>query len=460
MTHQPFNRRAFLKRSVAASSTFAAPLLWTQRLSSNEPANQRLRVGCIGVGGRGTLVGNTACGLGEKIACADIDRTRAERFAAGDNCAAYTDYRELLDRQDIDLVTVGTPDHWHTRIVIDAVRAGKDVYSEKPLTLTIDEGKKLCQVVEETGGIVQVGTQQRSSAQFLMAVAIAQSGRLGKTLKVTCYIGSAPTGGPFPTADPPPHLDWDVWLGQCPQVPYTPQRCHGAFRWWLEYSGGKLTDWGAHHLDIAQWMLGYENSGPVEIEGNGEFPLIPDDFDPVGFFAGRSKLPNGFNTATQFEVTLRFANGSSMVATHGPGNGILIEGEEGRMYVNRARLSGKPVEQLTKADRDWLAEEVVRLYRGKPIDPFDVATDGSNTGRDRATGDHMRHLFACVKDRSLPVSDVFTHHRVVSSCHLCNIAMLLGRKLRWDPVREDFVGDELASALVARPQRAPYAIEV
>lgn len=460
MTHNRSSRREFTRRSLAVAGTATVPFLWAGRLESKESAGQRLRVGCIGVGGRGTLVGNVACRLGEKIACADVDRDRAERFAGGEKCAAYTDYRKLLDRDDVDVVTVGTPDHWHTRIVIDAVKAGKDVYSEKPLTLTIDEGKKLRQAVSQTGRVVQVGTQQRSSPQFLMAVALAQSGRLGKVLKATCYIGAGPTGGPFPTADPPPNLNWDVWLGQCPKVPYTPQRCHGAFRWWLEYSGGKLTDWGAHHLDIAQWALGYDNSGPVEVEGRGQFPMIPDHFDPVAFFAGKAKIPNGYNTATQFEVTLTFACGSTMVVTHGPGNGILIEGEKGRIYVNRARLSGKPVEDLTKADRDWLADEVVRLYKGKPIDPSAVTTDASNTGRDQATVEHMRNLFACVKDRSQPVSDVFTHHRAVSSCHLCNIGMLLGRKLRWDPEKEDFVGDEQASALVARPQRPPYTIEV
>jgi len=444
---------------MAVPGIAAAGWYLPRQLRSAEPASERLRIGCIGVGGRGSLVGNTACRLGEKIACADVNRQHAERFAGDDSCAVYTDYRELLDRQDIDVVTIGTPDHWHTRIAIDAVKAGKDVYCEKPLTLTIDEGKKLCQAVRQSDRVVQVGTQQRSSAQFLLAVALAQSGRLGKTIKATCYIGAAPQGGPFPTEDPPSHLNWDAWLGQCPEVPFTPQRCYGAFRWWLEYSGGKLTDWGAHHLDIAQWAIGYDQSGPVEVMGNGHFPFFTEDVDPVAFFAGKTKLPNGFNTATEFEVTLKFANGSSMVVTPGPGNGILFEGEEGRIYVNRARLSGKPIEELTKNERERLGEQAVRLYGGRPIDPFGVATDAANTGRDQATVEHMRCLFASVKDRRQPVSDVFTHHRAVSSCHLCNIAMLLRRELRWDPDKEDFVGDEQASALVARPQRAPYTIE-
>lgn len=455
------SRRRFLKHiGQFAAVGMAAPHVWA-RAAETSP-NERLGVGCIGVGGRGSYVGKFACELGNKIASADVDRTRAERFAGSGPCVAYTDYRNLLDRKDIDVVTIGTPDHWHTRIAIDAMKAGKDVYSEKPLTLTIDEGKKLCQVARQTKRVLQVGTQQRSSAQFLMAVAIAQSGRLGKRIKVTCGIGGGPSSKPFPTAEPPSHLDWNTWLGQCPVVPYTPQRCHGSFRWWLEYSGGKLTDWGAHHLDIAQWALGYDLSGPVEAEGHGEFPNFPEDVDPVDFFAGRAKLPNGFNTATTFEATLTFENGSSIVAcpNKGFGNGILMEGEEGRIMVNRARITGKPIEDLTAADRARFADEVVRLYKGRSIDPDSIATSGTNSGRDQATPDHMANFFAAVRDRQQPVSDVFTHHRSVSSCHLCNIAMLLRRRLKWDPRKEDFIDDEQASGLVSRPQREPYSITV
>lgn len=458
MTSHALNRRKFLERSGTMAGGLALPWIWTKTTMGKLAATDRPGIGCIGVGGRGTLISNVACQFGDKIACADVDRHHAERFAAGSSCAVHEDYRQLLDRSDVDVVTIGVPDHWHTKIVIDAVNAGKDVYCEKPLTLTIDEGKILCEAVKRTGRVVQVGTQQRSSAQFLMAVALAQSGRLGKVLRATCYIGEGPQGGPFAEASPPAQLNWDAWLGQCPWVAYTPQRCHGAFRWWLEYSGGKMTDWGAHHVDIAQWALGYEASGPVEIVGNGQFPLIPADFDPVAFFAGKSPLPNGFNTATQFEVTMRFANQSTMVVTHGPGNGILIEGEEGRIYVNRARLTGKPIEELTPSERDTLAEQTIGLYGGKPIDPFAITTDAENTGHDQATTDHMRNLFDCIRDRSLPVADVFTHHRSVSSCHLGNLALLLRRPLRWDPEAENFVGDHQASQLVARPQRAPYGI--
>jgi len=405
-------RRDFLK---AAGLAAAAPYFWTtQPAKAQLSANDKLGVGCIGVGGRGSGIGNDCCRrAGVKVAVADVDLSHAERFAGGDSSVKiYQDYRKLLEHKDIDIVTIGTPDHWHVKIAIEALQAGKHVYCEKPLTLTIDEGKKLREVVKQSGKVFQVGTQQRSDGRFLLAVAMARSGRLGRPLKATCSIGGGPTGGPFPTSDPPPQLNWDMWLGQCPVVPYTRERCHGSFRWWLEYSGGKLTDWGAHHVDIAHWGLGHEDNGPIEIEGQGTFPNIPDDFDPVAFFAGKLKLPNGYNTATQFHVDLRFADGSLIHVQHGPDNGIWFEG-----------------------DKD-------KLYKGKP------------------RRGHMQNFIDCVREGGEPVSDVASHHRELSSCHLCNIAMLLKRKLRWDPVKEEFVGDEQANALLSRPQRAPYTINV
>jgi hypothetical protein len=184
---------------------------------------------------------------------------------------------------------------------------------------------------------------------------------------------------------------------------------------------------------------------------------FPDDVDPVDFFAGRVKLPNGHNTATTFDVTVTFANGSSIVIKPGE-NGIVLEGEDGRILVNRGRITGKAIEELTAADRQRLGDEIVKLYKGRPIDPESVATGGTNSGIDQASVELMANFFASVRDRQQPISDAFAHHRSVSSCHLCNIAMLLRRKLRWDPEKEDFIGDAQASALVSRPQREPYAI--
>lgn len=438
-TRRDFIRTTAMLAGTVAGASFLAPGLAARGAESK---NNKVNIACIGVGARGTNVGHAASGFGNMVACCDVDRTHAERFAAQyeGRCAIYSDYRKLLERKDVDAVVIGTPDHWHTAIAIAAMQTGRDVYCEKPLTLTIDEGKLICQVVRKTGRIFQVGTQQRSDNKFLSAVAIARSGRLGANLAVTCSIGAAPSGGPFPAAAPPAELNWEMWLGQAPQVAYTPQRCHGQFRWWLEYSGGKLTDWGAHHVDIAQWGLGFENSGPVEIEGTGNFPDLPDNFDPVDFFAGNQKLGNSYNTATTFNVKLAFAGGASITVREGPGNGIWFKGDRGEIFVNRGKLSGQIIDELTDNDQQWLKAERTKLYKGMP------------------QRGHLDNFFACVRERKEPVSDVFSHHRHLSSCHLANLAMLLKRKLRWDPKHEVFLGDPQANALLSRPQRKGYEI--
>ena len=451
MSQTQSTRRDFLRTGAGVAAAAAVPYVWTSSYAKAEDKNDRPNMASIGVGGMGSGDGRSASRFANMVACADVDRSHAERFAGerrfGGKCKIYTDYRQVLQRKDIDVVTIGTPDHWHSKIVIEALKAGKDVQCQKPLTLTIDEGKLICKAVRASGKIMHVGTQQRSEnrSMFLKAVVLALSGRLGKRLTATCSIGGGPGGGPWEPSQPPPQLDWDFWLGQTPKVPYTPQRCHGNFRWWLEYSGGKMTDWGAHHIDIAQWGLGYTDSGPVEIEGTAQFPdVYPKDFDPVKFFAGQQKLKNGYNTALRFKITLTYENGNRMIVQDGPDNGIWFEGEKGKIFVNRGRLTGKPIEEIERspADKEWLDEEVIKLYKG--MQP----------------GGHMRHFFECLKARKFTISDPFTHHRTMTSCHLCNLAILLKRKLRWDPKKEDFIGDQQASALRSRPQRAPYAIEV
>jgi predicted dehydrogenase len=438
-------RREAIKRSTGAlAAGTMAPYVWTSSQAKAQSANDRPVMASIGVGGQGTGIGRSASRFADVAAVCDVDRSHAERFAGyfEGKPQIYGDYRKLLDRNDVQMVTIGTPDHWHVKVAIAALEAGKDVYCEKPLTLTIDEGKLICEAVKRTGRVMQVGTQQRSQdkSMFLKAVVLARSGRLGKKLTATCSIGAGPDDGPFPTADPPAELDWDFWLGQAPKVDYCPQRCHGTFRWWLEYSGGKMTDWGAHHIDIAQWGLGYENSGPVQIAGVGEFPNLPDDFDPLAFFNGEQKLPNAYNTATTFSITHTYQNGSKMIVQDGPDNGIWFEGELGKIFVNRGRLTGEPIDNLSDADKEWLDGEVVKLYHG------------------RKPGDHMRNLFESIEDRTQPISDVFTHHRTMTACHLSNLAILLKRKLRWDAAAQDFIGDDQASLLRSRKQREPYTI--
>ena len=436
-------RRQFLKAGAVLAGAVAVPGVWGGAVSqAAESPNGKLNVAAIGVGGQGTGIGHAAGSLGNMVAVCDVDRSRAEKFAAKyeGRCAIYSDYRKLLERKDIDVVTIATPDHWHAASAIAALETGRDVYCEKPLTLTIDEGKEICKTVKRTRRIFQVGTQQRSDNKFLSAIALARSGRLGKHLTATCSIGGAPKGGPFTTSPPPANLEWDFWLGQAPMVDYIPERCHGEFRWWLEYSGGKLTDWGAHHVDIAQWGLGMEHTGPVEIEGHGEFPNIPNDFDPVAFFAGRQKLVDGYNTATEFTINLTFKNRSQIIVRDGPDNGIWFKGEKGEIFVNRGKLTGPMIDELTDKDREWLKQQMDKLYKGM-----------------QRRG-HMRNFFDCVKARKEPVSDVWTHHRILTSCHLSNLAMLLKRKLRWDPKREVFIGDAQANALLTRPRRKGYEL--
>jgi predicted dehydrogenase len=403
--------------------------------------NERLRVGCIGNGGMGQGDARAAKRFGDIVATCDVDRTHAERLnttIADGKAVIYEDYRRLLDRKDIDIVTISTPDHWHTKMCVDALRAGKDVYCQKPLTLTIEEGKLLCKVVKETGRVLQVGTQQRSEYRnmFLTAVAMVREGRIGKIKRVTCAIGGAPAGGPFAKMPPPAHLNWEMWLGQAPKVDYIPQRCHGTFRWWYEYSGGKLTDWGAHHVDIAQWAIGMEDAGPTTIEVlKGEHP------QPLK--KGNPTRDDCYNTATKFNVRCVFPNGVEMfICDYAEGerfgNGIMFEGEKGKFFVNRERLTGAPVDELKEKPISEVTLMVLR--KGKPL------------------SSHMENFIQCVRDRSVPVSDVFSHHRALTTCHLANIALRLGRNLKWDPVTEQIIGDEEANAMQGRKQRKGYRI--
>jgi predicted dehydrogenase len=450
MSQKQSTRRSFLKQTagIAAAGT-VVPYFWTSAQVRAESAGEKLNVAAIGCGGRGSGVGHQAGRLGNMVACCDVDRQHAEQFAKtanedyGASPQVYGDYRKVLERRDIQVVTVGTPDHWHTKICIEAMQSGKDVYCEKPLTLTIEESKMICQAVKDTGRVFQVGTQQRSeyNQMFLKAVVMARSGRLGTKLHALSSVGGAQSGGPFPTAYPPPNLDWDFWLGQAPGVNYCELRVHYQFRWWFEYSGGQVTDWGVHHTDIAIWALGGEQTGPVEIEGKGELPVGAPPVLEMLTGNRPTVVPNSYNVARQFDCDMLLPNGNTIKLLSGP-NELIIEGENGKIRVNRGGLTGKPLEELSEDDQKWLDEEVVKLYRGKQ------------------PTSHMQDFFECIQDRSLPISDVFTHCVSVNACHMANIAMLLGRKIRWDPAQYDFIDDAEASALISRRQRAPYAIDV
>lgn len=437
-THRT-SRRSFLHTAAAAlAGGSLVPYVFTanaEEAAKPRSANDRFRIGAIGMRYQGTVITDKARAHGDVVAICDVDRHVREqaRSSFGSTPAIFEDYRKLLDRKDVDVVMIGTPDHWHTKMLIDACRAGKDVYIEKPLTLTIDEGKQLVQVVRETQRVVQVGSWHRSDSRFRLAVEMVRQGRLGQLKRIEVVLGKNQKGGPFPTRPVPGHLNWDLWQGQTPDVPYVEERCHYTFRWWTEYSGGQLTDWGAHHMDIAQWAAGMEGSGPVRIDGQATYPNVP----------------GGYNVPLDFQAKYVFANGVEMVVLDHGRNGILFEGSEGRMFVNRGTLEGKPVEALADAP---LPREQYQLYA------HDNLARPPREGKLDAIVNHMGNFFDCVQSRQQPISDVASQHRSVSTCHLGNISMRLGRPLQWDPEKELFVGDDEANGHLRREQRAPYAI--
>ena len=445
------SRRSFLGATAAASSAL------TVSSALGADGTKKLRLAAIGVGGsrgrfnQGGNIARAAAKHATMVAVCDVDDLHTKEFneAFGGKLNTYRDYREMLEKEKPEVVTIGTPDHWHIPIAIAAMRSGADVYCEKPLTLTIEEGKEVIKVVEETKRVFQVGTQQRSSkGLFLDAVAMVHLGLLGDNVNAYVAISGSPNGGPFETSDPPTDLAWDMWVGPAPKVEYCEQR-RKEFRWFFEYSGGKMTDWGAHHIDIAQLALAPGEDGPVKIAGKGKFTKnVPSDFNWKAFLDGEASLPNGFNTATTFNIDLTFASGAVMSVNdrykrEGDNvnfdNGILFEGSKGRIFVNRGKLEGKPVDALTDDDRKRIQEKIVELCNGKQ------------------QGNHMLNFFECIADRGKPISDVWSHHRTMTSCHLCNISLMLGRELRWDPKGQQFVNDDQANALMSRKSRQGFS---
>jgi len=457
-------RRDFFKHTAVAGAAMSIPFVWTGSAAlAQRPGRRRngRKLAAIGVGGsrgawsQGTSIAMRASQHAKMSAVCDVDTVHMDEFNAkfDKKLNLYPDYRNLLEKEKPDVVTIGTPDHWHVPIAIAALRAGCDVYCEKPLTLTIEEGFRIRDAVKESGKVFQVGTQQRSEhgLLFLKAIAIVQSGVLGKNVHADIAIGGGDVGGPFPNVSVPEGLDWDMWVGPANKADYSPQRCKD-FRWYYDYSGGKMTDWGAHHIDIAQLALRHEQTGPVKLtldEPTTFTDIVPKDFNWHDYLAGTTKLPNGYHTATKFAVKMHYADGSTVTIhdnyTSPDGktkfdNGILFTGDDGRIFVNRERLTGKAVESMTAAERVTMLQSLIPIYKG------------------RWPGDHMGNFFDCVEDRSEPISDVATHHRTMTCCHLANITQMLGRELKWDPDEEMFVDDPEAQAFVSRHRRDAYSL--
>ena len=376
-THQT-SRRQFLQ-GIAAAGAASILLRSANRAFGYQSANDRPVFATIGLRNQGWEITGKSFRFADFAALADVDANvlgaNVEKVEKGQGKKpdAYKDYRKILDRKDIDAVMIATPDHWHTKIAVEAMLAGKDVYCEKPLTLTIDEGKLIEKIVKQTGRVFQVGTMQRteSDQRFLQAIALVRDGRIGTVKKVTCGIDRMESSPVIPEAPVPEGLDWDFWLGPAAKVPYRAlpelrqgygggvplfSNCHYSFRNWHEYSGGKLTDWGAHHVDIACWALGATDTGPSKVTPvNYKLPVEYKDGNPV--------VGDRYNAATDFNIRVDMPNDVEMIITSEGDNGILFEGTEGRFFVNRGKITGKPVEDLKdKPLPDGAIEEV---YGGK-----------------------------------------------------------------------------------------------
>lgn len=444
MNHSRKSRRELLHAGLAAlAGTSLAPYLNAQAAEAPAPPrskNDRFRIAAIGMRYQGSVIAQKALAHGDLVAVCDVDSNVADQARAsfGSTARIYHDYRQMLERKDIDVVLIGTPDHWHTAMAIAACQAGKDVYCEKPLTLTIAEGKILCKVVRDTRRVFQVGTWQRSDINFRLACELVRAGRLGTLRRVTVKLDKNPTGGPFRSTAVPPNLDWNLWQGQTPDVPYVPQRCHYTFRWWQEYSGGKMTDWGAHHVDIAHWAMGVQHTGPQEIEGKATFPAPG----------------NGYNLPSDYQARLVYPDGVEMHILDTAPNGqatITFEGSQSSLTVGRRILTGPAAAALKD---DPLPLDKFRLYAHENPDR------PPRTDKLASLINHMDNFFDCVKKRNLEtISDAVSQHRSVSACHLANIALRLGRKLRWDPDKEMFVGDEEANRHLSREQRKGFEIK-
>ena len=445
--HKPFHisRRTFLARCTATAAATGLPLWFVQTqlataadAVTNAPAqpgpNDRPGIALIGCGGMGQGDAENASRFGDILAVCDVDQRHvdaaAQRFTKnGRTPAKYGDFRKLLERDDIHAIVQATPDHWHTLINLAAAKAKKDVYGEKPLTLTIDEGRHVIKAVRENKIIFQTGTQQRSSKRFRLACELVRNGRIGTLKQVNVFVPAGIRGGPFKKVSVPAEFNYDFWLGQAPAAEYFTERCHTTFRWWFDYSGGPVTDWGAHHNDIARWAIGLD--GPVAVEARVVTP----------------PLPNGYTTPSEFEATLTWANGvqqvvktttadspfGAVINENGQRNGVKFIGTDGWIWVNR--------DEITASDKQLLLT---------PLPDNAVKLAVSN--------DHMGNFFDCVRSRHDPIASVEGGHRSACIGHLIIIALRTGRKLAWNPEKEIFTGDGAAEANVhlARKMRAPY----
>lgn len=442
-------RRQFLGQAVACAAPLIVPAAVLGREDKPAPS-KRITLGVIGTGNQGfnDMRGFLGDARVQIVAVCDVNRESPgywngaiagrepgrrlvdEHYAADKKsgsykgCAAYVDFRELLARKDIDAVLICTPDHWHALPTIAAAKAGKDIYCQKPLSLTIAEGRAMSDAVKKYQRVFQTGSQQRSDSNFRRACELVRNGRIGKLQTVFCGLpgGRADYGktGERKKPEPVPEgFEYDLWLGPAPKVPYAPARCHVNFRWIYDYSGGQVTDWGGHHPDCAQWGMGTENTGPIEIRNaEGVFP--------------RDEL---WDTATEYYFEAIYANGVKLIISSKEKSGVTWKGTEGSVWANRGRHDADPKSVLDSK----IAANEIHLY------------ESSN---------HYRNFIDCVISRQPTAAPVETAHRSITICHLGNIAMRLGReKLKWDPEKEQIIDDAEASRMLSRPYREPWKLD-
>ena len=436
------NRRTVLKSGAALAGASVLPRWFVEENAAlaapQEPKSPNDKPGIllVGCGGQGRADTGLAAKFGRIVAVCDVDSSHvgqaAEQFKAE---AKFSDFRKAIEHPGVDVIITGTPDHWHTLVNIHAMRAGKDVYSEKPLTLTIAEGQKLVEVARSTGRILQTGSQQRSDARFRLACELVRNGRIGKLKHILTMLPSGPVEGPFQSKPVPPELDWDFWQGQAPKVDYLPERCHVFFRFWYDYSGGTVTDWGAHHNDIAQWGNGTERSGPISAEGKALAAPVPGGYTAIGRYEINYEYANGV-TLTCKTIARENFYGQPTGEARKPGeqNGVRFEGTDGWIFVARGKIEASQPELLSTP----LPAGATRLY---------------------VSNNHMGNFFDCVRSRKPPVCEPEIGHRSVSVCHLGVISLRLGRKVRWDPAKETFVDDPEANRFLSREMRKPWGFD-
>ncbi len=443
MSRQPISRRQFLKRAGAsAAGATALPLILPSRTWASPPS-ERLTLGCIGIGKMmgGHVETMQARNDVQILALCDVESKRlgigrylvekayAERLGKGNYKAVdtYGDFREIAARNDIDAAMIATPDHWHTLVSLAMIRSGKDVYCEKPLTLTIGEGKTLVETVRRYGRVLQTGSQQRSESAFRVACELVRNGRIGNVHTVHVNVGG-PSADCLLDPEPVPEgLDWDMWLGPAPWRPYNKELApslkegpienwdefndqigpYPNFRGYKDYSGGGMTDWGAHHFDIAQWGLGMDGSGPIEVSP-----------------------PNGKDV--EF-LTYRYENGVVMQRRDAGRAGVVFIGTEGKVMANRGYIETDPPSLVNSE----IKPAEIHLYNSR---------------------DHHEDWLNAIRKRTKPICDVEIGHRSASVCHIGNIASWLNRALRWDPIKQQFVGDEEANRMIDRPRRSPWRL--